>query len=835
MTALWPTLRFAARRLRKDRAPALASAVLLALGIGGVLAIFGPLYSLVLAPLPFPKAGELVEVGAAPIFSVYSARIPQRAALSRIFSGLAAYWPKTSHGGLQVTAVTPGFFSTLGVMPRLGRTFAFGAGGRSPGLQPAAIVSWNIWHFRLHRRDPPDGMPVSLAGSPQRVVGVMPPGFDFPTGTQVWELAPRNGGANAPAGGLVVFGRLRRRLTLQAATERLRTIATYTPGIGLVASAGPPLMSLHDALAGNRRSLVWSLFAAAILLLILTCAGVANATLARAVRRWPEIVLTRALGASRTAVSTEYLAENAILATVGAVGGWLVVTILQPTIRAAASQALGHVDYDNGSVHWAAIMIAAAGLGLVVTLACSVPAVLRIGKSETSQYLKQCGNGIWAASSAPRRGNGLQERLAMTQLAIAFALLTATVLLLGSIAAHLNVPLGFNPSEVAVVHSGIRPTPAVVAANEALQQGAAGWEKSLSVAIGLAEARDRPIVERATAALAQLPEVAAVGHLKPPPFSESAIQPFGILKDGPSPSALEPDYTLALQRSASANAFDILGIRLMTGRNFSSADIAAEQYEDKLVLANAGRWPAGALRPVIVNERLASEFWPRENPLGRVFYAPVPSRVVGVVGNIHEATTPLEVLPTVYSPASGGLSFIIKLRPGSSYKSLTRAVKHIWASLPASAVVPPRVTSMQARITASWKQLSLISWLLTGFAVVGALVAALGVYGNAAALAATKVHEIGVRLAMGAGPARIRSMVVWRSLRLALTSLPAAVLLGWLLARSLSHWLFGIGTSDLPAYLLAALIVCALAVAASMAPALRAAGTDPAAVLRDAL
>ncbi|MGH9535740.1 MAG: ABC transporter permease [Terriglobales bacterium] len=832
MTELWPTLRFAARRLRKERGPALASVILLALGIGGVLAIFGPLYSLVLAPLPFPKAGQLVEVGGVPVFSVYTARIPQRAALSPIFSGLAAYWPETAQSGPQVTAVTPEFFSTLGVAPRLGRDFRKASENSGLSSLPSAIVSWNLWHYRLHRRGPPDGVPVSLAGSRQRVVGVMPPRFDFPAGTQVWELAPRNGGAPGPAGGLVVFGRLRGGLALRAATARLRAIATYTPGIGLLTPSGPTLMSLHDALAGNRRSLLWLLFGAAILLLLLTCAGVANATLARTVRRWPQILLARALGASWAAVAVEYSAETAILAAAGAVGAALGEVTLRPAIRAAASQALGHAAYDTSSAHWVAMMAAAVGLGVVAAVACSVPVALRIGKSNASQYLKQCGSGIWA-SPGPRRGPALQEGLAMTQLAIAFALLAATALLVGSIAAHMQVPVGFNPARVVLAHSGIEPTPAIVAANEALQRGAPGWEKSLSAALRVAVARDGPIIERATAALARLPEVAEMGHLAPAPFSRGGVRAFGILRDGPSPSPLEPDYTPALQRRASANAFRVLGIRLLTGRLFSSADIAAQQHVTKLVIANAGRWPAGILRPVIVNQRLASEFWPGRNPLGRVFYAPVPSRVVGVVANIHESTAPLDVLPTVYTSTPGGLSFIIKLHPGASRKSLTRAVMRIWASLPAVAVLPPTVTSMKAQIARSWAELSLISWLLAGFAVIGGLVAALGVYGNAAALAATKIHEIGVRLALGAGPARIRRMVLWRSLRLALLSLPVAVLLEWVLARGLSHWLFGLGSRDLPAYLVAALMVCGLVVAASLAPALRAADTDPAAVLRD--
>ncbi|MGH9527680.1 MAG: FtsX-like permease family protein, partial [Terriglobales bacterium] len=364
-------------------------------------------------------------------------------------------------------------------------------------------------------------------------------------------------------------------------------------------------------------------------------------------------------------------------------------------------------------------------------------------------------------------------------------------------------------------------------------RGAPGWETQLSAAIRVAAARDRPIIARATSALARLPEVAAVGHLNPAPFSPGGMQPFGILKNGPTPSPLEPNYTPALQRRASADAFSILGIRLLTGRLFSPADIAAQQHVNKLVMANAGRWPPGIVRPVIVNQRLASEFWPGRHPLGRVFYAPVPSRVVGVVGNIHESTAAMNVLPTVYTPMPGGLSFIIKLRPGASPNSLAAEVARIWTSLPASAVLPPAVTSMQTQIARSWKELSLISWLLAGFAVIGGLVAALGVYGNAAVLAATKTHEIGVRLALGAGPGRIRRMVLWRSLRLALLSFPAAVLLGWLLARGLSHWLFGLGSQDLPGYLMAALIVCGLAVAASLAPALRAARTDPAAALRD--
>ncbi|MGH9507866.1 MAG: permease prefix domain 1-containing protein, partial [Terriglobales bacterium] len=307
-------LRRAARDLRRAPGFSVAAIVLLALGIGAVTALFGPLYSLVLAPLPFPQPNRLVRIGGGDIIIPYGVLAPKdRRALDPVLAHIAGFgWGFIGPGGAPaeagaITVVTQEFFATLGVMPRLGRDFR-----DSDHELDGVIVSDAEWRERLHATPHLGGVSLQIHGEPFPVLGVMPPGFDFPGHTRIWMLQPKGVGLSMFA---PTIARLQPGLSLPAATVRLRTILRAQGFTGWRVRLEP----FHDYLLGNRRRLLWMLWAVALLFLLLACAGVANLILARGVRRQPEAALRLALGAGRARLIGQLLAEALLLACGGGI------------------------------------------------------------------------------------------------------------------------------------------------------------------------------------------------------------------------------------------------------------------------------------------------------------------------------------------------------------------------------------------------------------------------------------------------------------------------------------------------------------------------------------
>lgn len=315
------------RRLRRAPWVGVATVILLALGIGGVAALFRPLYEVVLAPLPYPDSDQLVRIGGdIPIFdtSVHGFEEPER--LSLVFSHLTAYAPvifpqraRFSSAGpsshVQIAAVSPDFFETMGVAPRIGRSLA-----GEPASASIVVLSNHLWCTELGGAIDVVGRSIPFEGHPYVVVGVMPPGFDFPATTDLW----------APMGAVLYdvlniesIGRVRQGIPLRQAARRLKELGlkrgNWTRGRG-----GPVLQSLQAFLRGDRRPLLWILCTASTLFLLLACTGVANLLFAQSVRRRPQMAIHLVLGAGRWRLVRQLLAETLVLATGGGlVAMWL--------------------------------------------------------------------------------------------------------------------------------------------------------------------------------------------------------------------------------------------------------------------------------------------------------------------------------------------------------------------------------------------------------------------------------------------------------------------------------------------------------------------------------
>jgi ABC-type lipoprotein release transport system permease subunit len=833
-------IRFGARMLLQKPGFTLATTVLLALGLGGATTLFGPLHSLVLAPLPFPDSDRLVKVGIS-VADESEGTFPNRRSLDPIFSAVAAYFTTdTTVSGdgppakIDVTAVTPEFFATIGVRPRIGGDFSGSAADAS-----LAVVSDKFWRTRLQSAKDPIGRSILLDGERFAVVGVMPPAFDFPSGTQVWEP----NGTKTHYCCAVIVGRLQNNLSLDQAAVRLDTIATNTGAKGTESSGGPPLESLHNYLLGDRRPLLWILWAVSILFLLLACAGVANLLLARGVRRRPEMVVRLVLGAGRRRLIRQLLTETLLLAVAGSALGFVLSFLGSHWLRLLLPITDGNAPFSPVG----AALVAA--LALAATILCGLAPAFHATGGDLNASLKAGNSGL--SVSAPRRRIFTpHEFLAGGQLVLAMVLLISTALLLRSMTAHLRVPLGFQPKDVAVIKTDLPSIPALIEAWHDFRQQARNpnfrTDDRYAARAHVIEPAERAQAEHseqfyfeAGKRLAELPGVVSVGAINPPPFANtgSRIETIYDYDAFVLSKGLAADGYV---RYANAGAFSVLGIRLLAGRTFSQDDLAegVKQWEIRFSGTLNHDQRSLLVRQLngtaIINQALARRFWPNEDPIGKHFHLNYARTVVGVVSDIRESGGSIDVQPTVYlplEPRSGAFDFVVKVEPGVALTSFSAAADRTLTAL-AQDLPPPPITSLQALTTSSLTSLRLALALLSCFSMLGIIVAGLGVYATATLMAATRAKEMSIRLALGASAEQIRKLALWRSARLVLLALPIGTLASWALARSLSHWLFQVGAADPASYFASAGILLAIALAAGLWPALRAAASDPATALR---
>jgi hypothetical protein len=832
-------MRWAGRGLRRAPGSALAMVVLLALGMGGVTALFGPLYSLVLRPLPFPHSDRLVRIGGYLKTDPYANHtfFENRRSYDPVLSGLTAYTVRknTLSGGgpaeqIDVAVVTQEFFSTLGVQPRLGAGFPVYpklAYYYDPSDVPGAIVSDQFWKTRLQSAPDLSKCSVTLDSRRVDVIGVMPPTFDFPAGVELWiagQLSPLDN---------IQVGRLRPGTSMAQAQAGLK--AVESKGTKMPGGSNLTVESLHDALLGDRKPLLWILSAVSLLFLALACAGVANLLLARGVRRRPEMVVRAALGAGRGRLIRQLLTETLLLAGAGGLLG-LALSVLA---RYGLESLIPEMMKDAASFSPATIALVIA-LTLAVTVLCGVAPAFHATGADLNASLK--AGSVSSASLFRRHRFSVHELYAGGQLILAMVLLISTGLLLRSMAARLDYSLGFEPKNLAVVHVAL-PRPAAAwttlsnywkqnpgaprshAAEEASRPGTEpAWEAIV--------ARQEMFYQEATRRLTELPGVVSVAVMDVPPFTKDST-PFGQgLGSADRPANGEKGRGLppGRYREVSPGAFRVLSIHLLAGRDFLPSDFPPPEEWKQTMYHWYDNTPRSN-RAVIVNETFAQRVWPSQNPLGKTFneWKGHPATVVGVVADVHESRQNSTILPTLYepytasAPTTHSVTFLVKLRPGANLADLKKALPPVDAD-----AAPPTVSLLQE----SLGNLPVALALLSCFSVLGIVVAGLGVYATATLVFTARTRETGIRLAIGASAEQIGRQTLWRSLRLALLALPVGALGAWLLGRNLSHWLYKVGAADPLSYLTSAAVLLAIALAAGLGPAVKAATTDPATALR---
>jgi predicted permease len=801
-------LRFGVRMLRKNPGFTASVVLTLALGIGVNTAIFSVINAALLRPLPYPEPDRIVSLYLLNEQKQDDTMAPADfldfARTNTSFSHLAAYReiplnlsgqgePERVKGAM----VTSDFFSVFGVDALRGRTISQQI--EHPGAASVAVIGFGLWQRKFGGDSSIIGKAANIDGEMRTIVGVMPQGFSFPAGTELWTssrfamiphpLKPQEDpSALRDIHYFDVVGRLNPNLTMTQATAETDAIARRLKQQygDEEEAAGARVISLRQDLVGETRPALLILLGAVALVLLIACANVANIVLARGATRQQEIAIRRTLGADRATILRQLLIEAMLLAICGgALGGLLAQGAMGPLRRLVpASMVAGTpITLDVRVLTFAGIATLLSGLLFGV-----VPG-LRLSNWTTGDRLKEGGRG----SNSSRGARTTRQALVVSEIALATILLIAAGLLIRSFSRLLAVSTGFQPDRVLSLELSLPQ------ARYNSTAARAAFMKSV-----LGHADDLPGIEFA-GAVSRLP-------LNPGNSTRSLdIQGRTAEKD-----ELSPDYLVA-----SPAYFQTMGIPLRSGRAFTDRDSET-----------------GA--PVaIVSEAMADYFWPGRDPLGqRVRISngndQEPwSEVVGVVGDIRQHHLERNPRPALYVPyAQDPWPFVAlvvrtKVDPASVASSVQSAVHAVDPDQP---VYDVRTMKEVESVSVAPERLQLV--LLGLFAILALTLACMGIYGVMAYFVAQRTREIGVRMALGAQTRDVIGMVVGEGLRMALLGAAVGLLGSVFLMRVMSGLLFGVTPRDPLTFCGVAAILTGVALAACYVPARRATVLDPVVALR---
>jgi predicted permease len=823
-TSIVHDARYAWRLLRQQPGYAGLVVATMALGIAATTVVGGVAYGVLLKPLPWADAPQLVRLyetreGSTRRFKPMMTNLTYRAwrDASRTLDGLGAWSSEQvalagqEHAArIKIADVTPTLLPMLQAVPALGRTFA--AGDDEPGRPPIIILAHGLWQQQFGGRDDAIGAALHLDTTTYTVVGVMPASFSFPDrDTRAWvplyvEPVTAPGSQSFSISMFQALGRLRPGVTpAQAAAEgtaRGRTV----PDPGVVAMAvfgsnGPvdvTVTPMLDALTQDVRPAILILFAAVALLLATATANVASLQLARATARRRELAIRSALGAGRARLARQALVENVLLGLLGGVAGLAFARLMHrtlPSILPAGFPRLDDLAFDWRIPAFAVALSIAAGLG------CGLLPALHVARTDLVPSLVE-------DATAPA-GGGLRTRTARAraaimaaQVAIACVLLVGALLLVRSFVRLMNADLGYDASNL-------------LTARLVMADGAFSPERRLT------------ILDTITARLAATPGVARVAFTNALPFAGGeALSSFPVTRrDG---SSLQVQTG---QRQVSAGYFAAMGQRVVEGREFIAADGSAvnpsvvvnREFARKYLDGRAlGWWLPGRLKPgSAVN---------------------VPRPIVGVVEDtVRHDVTDMPQPEVYYTPSHQADASSLQRVGSSDLEVIVRTTSDPDAVVPAlreivEGVAPEAplesVMTMKDRVAESLAQPRLYAVLLATFAVFALAIAGVGLFGVLSYSVAQRSREIGVRAALGAQAADIVSLVLRQSLAIAVTGVAAGLVASFWLARGLRRVLYGVTAHDAVSFALVAAILLTVAAIASIVPARRAARVDPVAVLR---
>ena len=809
MQTLWQDLKFALRMLRKNPGFTAVAMLTLALGIGANTAIFSVVNAVLLRPLPYADANQLLAIsqtdrasgttGVPVSFTKFTEIREQNESLASV----AAFYPYTpslvsEHEPELVNAVrsSADLFRVLGITPSLGRSFL--PEEEAPGGSDVAILSDGFWHSHFAADSGLLGKTLSLDGRRVTVVGVLPASFHFPLQfpePDVW--LPRVSESNfltsqqihSGAGYLSVIARLRSGGTLSRAQAELSAIdGRYREQFGSYVDATKYSLaatSLEESLVGPLRVSLLVLLAAVGFVLLIACANVANLLLARATSRDREIGIRKALGATRSRLVRQLLSESLLLAVGGGALGIFLASTLMPALRTLSPGTvprLAEARVDASVLLFSLLLCALTGV-----LFGLMPSLQAAGK-ELQEALKEGSRG---SSQGGHRAK-FRAFLVVAEIGMALVLMTCAGLLIESFARLIRVNPGLSPNDVMTFPVTLPP----VRYPQGQQQ----------------EAFYRQLLER----VRTIPGVQAAGATSYLPLSGGAR--FGFFcPEGHACLGVGKDPVIAM-RQVTPGYFDAVRTPLLRGRVFTEKDIA------------------GGLPVVVINQTTATRYWPGQDAIGKHLANSrdrVQREIVGVVadvkfGGLNATNTEEMYLPMAQAPWP---TMTVVVRSAANPQPLVAAVRAKIAEsdpdLPITGIL-----SMDEVVSTSVAQPRIIMQFVGVFAGFALLLAAIGIYGVMAYTVTARKQEMGIRVALGARPADILRLVVGQGMRMTLIGVALGVVFSLALTRLLASLLFGVHATDPLMFSAAALVLAAAAFVACYIPARRATRVDPIVVLR---
>ena len=808
MNSIWQDLRYGLRGLRKQPGFTALAVLALALGIGSVTTIFSVIDNVLLDPFPYKNAGRIVmfmihdvergDRGGRAAFSVpeFLDYKEQNHVFEDVVGDTNEDVLYTSGEGterFQGTNVSANVFQFLGMPALVGRGITFDDG--KPGAAPVFVLSYKVWLKEFNLDPKLVGRTFVLNGKPRTLVGIMPPRFTW-WGADLWIPASFDRGApDASRSYFVMHGHLKPGVTAQQAEADLNIIAQRLARVypkDYPKKFNVQLLSLADSVVGQFKTVLYTLLGAVGLLLLIACANVANMLLARASAREKEIAIRASLGAGRWRLVRQLLLESLLLAVGGAMAGCLVAYAgLKALVAAIPPNTIPDeaVIGLNVPVLWFSLSVA-----MLTALLFGLAPAMHIARPDMVEPLKDAGKGI---SGGFRHGK-LRSTLVVVEVALSLVLLVGAGLLMRSFVALQEVELGLNPDNVLVVRL---PLP-----KEQYKTAAA----------------KQHFFRELLARLYATPGVVAATET-------STLPPYGgIGSEVDVPGKTHSDKWNAIFQLCSEGYFPTLGIRTLRGRLLSEADMN------------------GARKVAVVNQTLVKKFFGNDDPIGRQIKlrmleaapdTPVKDpmfEIIGVVADVKNQGIQETPNPEVWIPytITGAFERGILVRTSKDPMLLLNTVRHeVWAvDRNVALTLTGTLEGYLKQFSYSGPRFGLI--LLGVFAGVGLVLVAMGVYSVIAYTVARQTHEIGIRIALGAGQSDVLRMVMRMGVRLVGLGTVAGLAASFGVTRLLTSLIFSVSPYD-PVTLSAVVAVVALSgLTACYFPARRATRVDPMVALR---
>jgi predicted permease len=800
---LWLDLRYTFRTMRRDPVFTFVTVLILTLGIGANIAVFSVVNTLLLRPLPFHDPQQLVWITGIPgrgglssqTYSIdaYKALLSQQ----RSFQDVTGYFAFSTSDNTRLMGrgeplllsgilVNGNFFQTLGVQPILGRLFR--PEECQKNAPPVTLLSYAFWKRHFDADLDIVGKAVNFDGRSVTIIGVLPETFDFGSvfspGSKVDIYGPAILDDMEDWGNtLALIGRLKPEVSIGQAQAEADLLFP-----GLLFSFKHPdwggnytgrLSILKEYVSGKLRRSLIVLWCAVGLILLIVCVNLSNLMLARAAARSKEFAMRNALGAGRGRLVRQLLTESLVLSGIGAVLGLGLAYGITSYLSHQGSIALpllSSVTVDGSALVWTLLIT------VVTAIIFGLAPGLKMSRSNLQEALKDSGQGL----SEGKKHESLRAALVISELALACVLLVGAGLLLHSFLRVLDVDLGFEPSRTAAIKVDFddsKPERRGTILSDMLQR-----------------VRTVPGIE-----------AAGISDNLPLDMNRS----WGLSAKGKQykPGELPATFVYVV----TPGYLNVMGMRMLAGRDIS--------WEDE----------TGKERVVIINQTAARYLWPGEDPVGRMALVNgIDTRVIGVVADVRESSAETAAgwqmyLPVMQNgPVGARLVVRTKLPPEGLASSVMATLRSINPAQPASEFRP-----IQNIVDHSVSPRRFFVSLVGIFAVLGLVLASLGIYGVISYSVTRQTQEIGIRMALGATVVNVQLRVIAKTLRLALIGIVLGAIASFAVARAITSLLFAVQPNDPPTFTSTILLLTVVAIVAGYVPARRASRINPMTALRN--